>query len=182
VGRPAFGADQLRQDGGAIPVEAIGGLLGFGGGWIGTMGVVIVECMVGHGDVCGGSVGLGAVLLVPLGTASGVYAGGALTGGSGRFLPTWLGAGIGLGAGVATYLGVASIEERLREPGQGGISEALFPVLMISLPVTGGIVGYELSEARNQGSATGYGTNPATLRLVPTLGREQVGACMVLTW
>jgi hypothetical protein len=78
--------------------------------------------------------GLGVAGLVG-GTALGVTAGGFLMGGEGRFLPTLAGAALGMVAGVLVAFPAGSAID-------GGW---IIPVL--TLPVTGAIIGYELSHS-----------------------------------
>jgi hypothetical protein len=79
------------------------------------------------------ALGLGAAGLSG-GTALGVKVGGALMGGEGQFAPTLLGSLIGtvVGAFVAIPFGIAI--------------EGAWVVPLLALPVTGAIIGYELSQ------------------------------------
>jgi hypothetical protein len=106
------------------------------------------------------ALGLGAVGLTG-GTALGVKVGGALMGGEGQFAPTLLGSLIGtvVGAFVAIPFGIAI--------------EGAWIVPLLALPVTGAIIGYELSQpaASQSPAATGAPVSWApVLRVRPSGG------------
>jgi hypothetical protein len=91
------------------------------------------------------ALGLTAVGLTS-GLALGVKAGGSLMGGEGRFLPTLLGAAAGVGVG-----GLAAIP-------LGAAFDGGWLVSLLVFPVTGAVIGYELSHADELKSKAATGT------------------------
>jgi hypothetical protein len=105
------------------------------------------------------ALGLGVVGLSG-GAALGVTAGGALMGGEGHFAPTLLGAFLGTvtGAFVAIPFGLAI--------------EGAWIIPLFALPVTGAVIGYELSQAAASRSNAAAG---ASVSWVPVLNVRPSG-------
>ena len=134
------------KEGRATPVqrmalESLGGLGGMIGGYMGgaitgaIVGGVLSQDSLGilFGAVIGG--GLGSTVGMPLG----IWAVGNSVGGNGNFWATFGGSMLGLLA-VGAIAGAAS-------NGDPAVYEAVVPAATLTLPIAGGITGYELTDS-----------------------------------
>jgi hypothetical protein len=144
---------------GPILLEHLGGALA---GSVG-LGVGLAMIALGPGDCDGAPCYLGPASLIAIGgtifTPLGVWGAGSLLGGRGRFLPTLggfaLGSLAGLGVGALTY-------------------KTPVIALAILMPITGAVVGYELSHA-SQVSAAKVKQESASVRVMPMVGPSPTG-------
>ncbi|MFL5345285.1 MAG: hypothetical protein ACJ8AT_10850 [Hyalangium sp.] len=143
-----------------VPRIALEALVGFGLGFVGVvpgslylMSISFCEdCDVSTSSILF-SLGLATVGLTG-GVALGVKVGGALMGGAGRFLPTLLGATLGFVGGVFAAFPLSNAFD-------GGWIVSLF-----LCPITGAVIGYELSHAYERESSAAVGTQVGWIPLI----------------
>ncbi len=145
---------------GAVPRIALESLAGIGLGVVGGITGSLYFLSFAFCDDCDVSttsvflaLGLAATGLSS-GVALGVRVGGGLMGGEGRFLPTLLGATVGLLVGVAAAFPLGAVFD-------GGWLPPL-----LAFPVTGAIIAYELSHSNVLESRAAAGTQVSWIPVI----------------
>lgn len=143
---------------------AAGGFVGGGAGFLAgaLIGLTTLGCET---SACLVSAALGGILGVLAGVPAGTYLGAQLVGGRGTFSATVVGSLIGWGAMGIGYAAVAG--------SRAGSSDAL-SIALLSLPVLGSSVAYEVSHADHLPQAPRTGASPA--RVLPVVGFTDSGA------
>jgi hypothetical protein len=147
-----------------ITLEIMGGAAA--GGVSGFVVLLVADALT---DGCGDDVGCiltvlgatgGAIFLT---TPLGVYAAGRLAGGQGSYWSTMLGMAVGSGAGVAMAIALNNTGDELQIAS------------LVTLPLLGAVLGYELWHLHQQPDSAGRGRAGASLQLIPLAGFTRGG-------